>query len=74
MIDFLLWNVTAADAWKCRECDVVSGCAWWRDVEAYCEDCGTHLVVECPVCGHWFDGVWDKPDKWERLPIGGEKK
>ena len=45
--------------WCCPECGEVSPTVDWREVEPYCEDCGSHDGRECPRCHKWYDHVWD---------------
>lgn len=44
----------------CPECDKTTDGKDWKDVYPYCETCGDHQGLECPVCGMWFDLVWDE--------------
>lgn len=46
----------------CPACNLPSATTDWIDCETYCEDCGSHEAVECPLCEERFDciGGYDK--------------
>lgn len=52
------YEAPAGEWWRCPECGQSSPVAEWREVEPYCDDCGSHDGRECPRCGQWFDHVW----------------
>lgn len=54
------WNaeVGSDGCFYCPKCDSRSPASEWKEVEPYCEECGSHDGRECPECGEWFDHVW----------------
>lgn len=55
------WGIPPLDAWTCPECGETSPVADWEEVEAGCEECGTHDGRKCPKCEEIFDHVWGAP-------------
>lgn len=53
------WDAPAAKIWICPRCKQKSPVEQWREVEPYCEDCGSHDGRKCPLCEEWFDHVFD---------------
>jgi uncharacterized protein (DUF983 family) len=47
----------------CPECKEKSLIMRWTDCEIYCDDCGEHAGLECPLCNERFDHVWHDPFK-----------
>lgn len=43
---------------RCNECEAWSPLADWTEGIAYCEDCGDHAAMVCPLCGEHVDHVW----------------
>lgn len=43
---------------QCRECRGWSSVGQWEECEPYCEDCGDHDGIRCPMCQAEFDHVW----------------
>jgi len=43
---------------KCKECDEFSHITRWTESESYCEDCGSHIAMKCPVCEEIIDMVF----------------
>lgn len=42
---------------RCSECGEWSPESKWRETEAYCEDCGSHSAMACPLCDEVYDTV-----------------
>jgi predicted amidophosphoribosyltransferase len=58
----LLWKFDAElvdnSQLECPGCHRPSPIALWSESEVYCEDCGEHAAIVCPICGETFDHVW----------------
>ena len=54
----------------CPECTTWQPHAQWNETSVYCEDCGDHIALQCPVCDEAYDSVWG-PEFDVRAP-GGE--
>lgn len=52
-------EITESKQILCPECNEWSSAIDWNDCEPYCEDCGSHAGIECPVCGDMFDHCFD---------------
>lgn len=48
---------------ECPECKQVSKLIYWTEVDVYCETCGDHSGLACPLCDEATDYVWAKPFK-----------
>ncbi len=57
--EWFLTNISIDTLIKCPSCDETSLAGEWKDVEPYCETCGSHLGIVCPLCDKTFDHVWD---------------
>jgi Zn finger protein HypA/HybF involved in hydrogenase expression len=53
------WDVPGGETWMCPRCEQKSPVAEWKEVEAYCELCGSHDGRVCPLCHEVYDHVWD---------------
>jgi len=47
------------DEIQCPDCKEFSSHRDWKEAEVGCEDCGTHLAIQCPKCNRRFDMVLD---------------
>ena len=47
---------------KCPECKELVKVSDFIETESYCEDCGSHLAIECPKCSAIFDIIWSEED------------
>jgi Zn finger protein HypA/HybF involved in hydrogenase expression len=43
---------------ECEECKKYSKVLDYKEGETYCEDCGTHPALICPLCGHYHDEIY----------------
>ena len=53
----------------CPECSGWSPIATWKETEVYCEDCGEHSALQCPLCEEHLDKVFtvfEEPDEFLR--------
>lgn len=47
---------------RCPSCGEWSPAEEWGEREVYCEDCGTHPALECPLCEERVDTVYRDPE------------
>ncbi len=46
------------DEIQCPDCGEFSSHRDWKESTVPCEDCGTHIAIQCPKCDKRFDTVW----------------
>ena len=47
------------ERYRCMECGGVFCASDDYTAEVYCDDCGSHLAVECPHCHEFHDMVYE---------------
>lgn len=45
---------------QCPHCDEWTHSDLYTECETYCEDCGEHYGMKCPLCDYCIDGVYNK--------------
>ncbi len=64
-----LWDVEPFTSLKneseleCPECKEWSKLEEWSEAESYCEGCGSHAAIKCPLCEELLDHVYTGPIK-----------
>lgn len=51
-------HLEEGDEIQCPDCKEFSSHKDWIESDVGCEDCGTHIAIQCPKCDRCFDTVF----------------